>query len=95
MTEHAFSDAAKISAPARRPRTHKPRPLPNLTALPPHAALDRQQVCAATGFALQTLKVWAKQGRGPRITYLEGRPRYLVRDVLDWMGVSRDATKSA
>jgi len=90
-----LTDQAQVRKPARRPRTHKPRPLPNLTILPPHAALDRQQVCAATGFALQTLKAWAAQGRGPRVTRIEGRPRYLVCDVLAWMGVTRDAAKSA
>lgn len=95
MTNQGVTTPAQVYKPARRPRTHKPRPLPDLATLPPHAALDRQQVCAVTGFALQTLKAWAKTGRGPRITYIENRPRYLVADVLAWVGVTRDAAKSA
>jgi predicted DNA-binding transcriptional regulator AlpA len=67
-------------------RTFRAKPLPDLDALPASALLTRNQVCALSGFALPTLKQWAKQGRGPRITIIEGRPRYLASDVRTWLG---------
>jgi len=67
-------------------RTFRAKPLPDLDALPGSALLTRNQVCALSGFALPTLKQWAKQGRGPRITVVEGRPRYLAADVKAWLG---------
>lgn len=67
-------------------RTFRAKPLPDLDKLPASALLTRNQVCALSGFALPTLKQWAKQGRGPRITIVEGRPRYLAGDVKAWLG---------
>ena len=66
-------------APAGRCR------IPDLGALPDDAILDRNQVSAVSGFAVHTLKLWAKQGRGPRVTVMEGRPRYRVRDTREWI----------
>ncbi|KQT86445.1 hypothetical protein [Methylobacterium sp. Leaf466] len=63
-----------------------PRVVPDIEKLPGEALITRQQLAAVSSFALITLKVWAKQGRGPRITVVEGRPRYRVRDVREWMG---------
>lgn len=68
------------SAPANR------RPVPDLGRLPDDALLDRNQVSALSGFTVQALKQWAVQGRGPRITVVEGRPRYRVRDTREWIG---------
>ena len=67
-------------APANR------RPIPDLGQMPDDAILDRNQVSAVSGFTVQALKLWAKQGRGPRITVVEGRPRYRVRDTREWIG---------
>lgn len=67
---------------ARRPDV----PAPDLAVLPPDALLTRKQVVAISGFALQTLKMWPAQGKGPRVTMVEGRPRYRVADLRQWMG---------
>lgn len=65
-----------------------PRAVPDIEKLPGEALITRRQLAAVSSFALITLKVWAKQGRGPRITVVEGRPRYRVRDVREWMGAA-------
>ena len=62
------------------------RPVPDIAKLPDEALLTRRQVSDLTGFALITLKLWPKKGRGPRITVVEGCHRYRVRDVRAWMG---------
>lgn len=67
-------------------RSRPVRPVPDLSTLPPEALITRQQLSEVSSFALITLKVWAREGRGPRITIVEGRPRYRVRDVREWMG---------
>lgn len=59
---------------------------PNLSELSADALLTRRQVSALSGFALITLQIWSAKGRGPRITHIEGRPRYRVQDVREWMG---------
>lgn len=59
--------------------------VPDLNSLPDHATLTRKQVAALTGFADITLRVWAGKGRGPKVTRLEGVPRYLVRDLRAWL----------
>ena len=61
-------------------------PLPDLDRLPASALLTRNQVCALSGFARITLTVWSRNGRGPKITVVEGRPRYRAGDVIAWMG---------
>ncbi|MCA3441957.1 MAG: DNA-binding protein [Rhodobacter sp.] len=61
--------------------------VPDLAQLPPDAMMTRNQVAAVSGFALQTLKMWPAQGKGPKVTMIEGRPRYRVADVREWMGV--------
>jgi predicted site-specific integrase-resolvase len=61
---------------------------PDLTALPGDALLTRRQLAQVAGFAVQTLKAWPKQGRGPRVVMVEGRPRYRVADVREWMGAA-------
>ena len=61
------------------------RSIPDFGSLPDEALLTRDQVAALSGFAVVTLKMWAPKGRGPKITYLEGRPRFKVRDVRAWM----------
>lgn len=68
---------------------HTPKPVPDLAALPGDALITRNQLAAVSSFALVTLKLWAREGRGPRITVVEGRPRYRVRDVREWMGSDR------
>ncbi|MDM7971045.1 MAG: hypothetical protein QUV10_15635 [Paracoccaceae bacterium] len=61
---------------------------PDISALPADALLTRKQLAAISGFALQTLKMWPAQGKGPRVTTVEGRPRYRVADIREWMGAN-------
>lgn len=61
--------------------------IPNISLLPADAMLTRNQVAAISGFALQTLKGWPALGKGPKVTMIEGRPRYRAADVREWMGV--------
>jgi predicted site-specific integrase-resolvase len=68
------------------PASNFHRDTPDISALPADALLTRNQVAALSGFALQTLKMWPAQGKGPRVTTVEGRPRYRVADVRQWMG---------
>ena len=62
---------------------------PDLDRLPSSALCTTKQLAALSGFAEITLKTWRRQdiGRGPKVTYIEGRPRYLVRDVKAWVGL--------
>jgi len=59
----------------------------DISQLPPDALLTRRQVATMICFHPQTLRVWAATGRGPHVTRLEGRVRYRVADVRDWMGL--------
>lgn len=59
--------------------------IPDLRKMPPDALLTRKQVSAISGYALITLKLWARAGRGPRITRVEGYPRYRAEDVSNWI----------
>lgn len=56
--------------------------------LPPSVLLTRNDLVAVTGFALITFKIWAKTGRGPKVTRVEGRPRYRAGDVVAWLKAS-------
>lgn len=60
-------------------------PTIDIDKLPDSVLLTRKQVQEISGFALITLKVWAKSGRGPKITWIEGRPRFRAADVRSWM----------
>ena len=63
--------------------------VPDLDKLPPSAALTTKQTASSGKFAETTLKKWRQSGgkRGPRVTYIDGYPRYLVRDVREWLGL--------
>ncbi len=70
---------------AKLKRIHATRELPDLDALPRTALLTRAQVCGLSNFSLPTLKMWAVAGRGPKLTVVEGRPRYAAGDVQAWL----------
>ena len=72
------------SNPIRR-RKHAAKPMPDIEKLPGTALLARRQVAALTGYAGVTLKRWADLGRGPKIVRIEGRPRYRVDDLREWL----------
>ncbi|WP_338341898.1 MULTISPECIES: helix-turn-helix transcriptional regulator [unclassified Shinella] len=63
--------------------------VPDLRILPPDALLTRNQLVALSGFSLMAFRKWAKLGRGPKITTVEGRPRYRVEDVRVWIQANR------
>ena len=67
--------------------------LPDIARLPDDALLTRGQLAALTGFTEQAFKKWAREGRGPAITRIEGRPRTSVRDYRQW--VNADARPAA
>ncbi|MGM0583866.1 MAG: helix-turn-helix transcriptional regulator [Pseudomonadota bacterium] len=58
---------------------------PDIDKLPDAALLTRQQVSLLTGFAEITLKKWAAKGQGPKVTRVEGLPRFKVADVRAWL----------
>lgn len=63
-----------------------PKPgIPDIDRLPAGAFLTRRQVAALSSFAEITLRVWEAQHRGPQVTRIEGRPRYRVSDVREWL----------
>ena len=73
------------STALRRPR--RVTPIPDLDALPPIAFCTTDQVARLIGYSAVTVKLWRAQGKGPRVTVVAGRPRYMVRDLREWMGL--------
>jgi predicted DNA-binding transcriptional regulator AlpA len=71
------------------PALRQPSSFLDLSTLPADALLTRRQVADATGFSEITLKTWAAKSRGPKITRIEGMPRFRVADVRAWMGVQQ------
>ena len=63
-------------------------PIPDIQVLPPDALLTRRQMAVLSGYTEQAFKKWAKEHRGPRITVVEGRPRYRVADARAWLGAA-------
>lgn len=63
--------------------------VPDLDALPLTAACTTKQVALLSGYSVPTLKLWRYQAsaRGPKVSTVGGRPRYLVRDLRAWMGL--------
>jgi len=59
--------------------------IPDIDQLPPSALLTYGQLAQVTGFHVVTVKRWAGAGRGPRLTRVEGLPRFKVCDVKAWM----------
>jgi predicted DNA-binding transcriptional regulator AlpA len=57
----------------------------DITTLPDLALLTPKQLAQVTGLALPTIKRWAALGKGPKITRIEGLPRYVARDVRAWI----------
>lgn len=52
---------------------------------PSRVLLTRADLIQITGYSRPTFKRWAKRGKGPHVTIIEGRPRYLVADVEAWL----------
>lgn len=77
----------------RRDELRQNTPVPDLNKLPPDALLTDRQVSLLSGFAEYTLRVWRMKGKGPKVTLIEGRPRYRVADYRAW--VERSAASQA
>lgn len=59
----------------------------DIEKLPPSSFLTRAQMVPILNVSVPTLKRWASEGKGPKVTHLENRVvRYRVSDVLHWMG---------
>lgn len=58
---------------------------PDIAALPDDALLTRAQLSALSSYTIAAFKRWAREDRGPRITRVEGRPRYRVADARAWL----------
>lgn len=80
--------ATQNTQPVRR-RYHRPPAVPDLNKLPDHALLTQAQFRLLSGFSLPTLKKWRREGAGPRVTIVEGLPRYQARDVREWLDKGR------
>jgi hypothetical protein len=65
-----IDDAARLSA---------------LDDAPAETLLSPRDVHAVFGPAPVTLRLWARQGRGPRVVRVEGRPRYRLGDLRAWL----------
>lgn len=63
-----------------------PSALPELGALPSDALLTRKQMALLSGYTEQAFKKWARENRGPKVTTVEGRPRYRVEEARKWLG---------
>jgi hypothetical protein len=79
-----YSPTCETGTPRRR--VHRPRPVPDLSTLPDAALLTRSQLAALSGYTEQAFKKWAREKRGPKITPVEGRPRYRADHVRAWLG---------
>lgn len=59
--------------------------IPDLDSIPACTLLTRAQLVPLLGVSLPTLKRWSSQGRGPKISRVEGLPRFRAGDVRAWL----------
>lgn len=59
-----------------------------LAGAPDEVMLTPDEFHALYGVAPVTLRLWHRQGRGPRQTRIEGRPRYKLGDCRAWISGS-------
>ena len=78
-------DTELLPSAAKLRRFHKPDPIPDLDALPDSCVVTRNQAAALSRYKPGTLKKWAREGRGPPVTMIEGRPRYQVGALRRWL----------
>jgi hypothetical protein len=78
-------DTQATSSNLNRLRTRRILPVPDLDRLPDNAVITRKQLAALSGFSEQALKKWAREGRGPKVTIVEGYPRYRAGDTRAWL----------
>lgn len=56
-----------------------------LSNAPGETLLTPAEVSALTGFAICTLRLWNRQGKGPPRSVIEKRPRYQLGHVRQWL----------
>lgn len=61
--------------------------IPDLAALPGDAFITTKQLANLTGYAPLTVKGWRRHGRGPKVSIINGRPRFRVDDVRAWLSL--------
>ena len=69
----------------RRDELRQNTPIPDIDKLPDTALLNDRQKSLHSGFSEYTLRRWRMDGRGPKIVYIEGKPRSFVRDYREWL----------
>lgn len=69
----------------KKRRSHAKRSIPDIDDLPPNALLTRKQMSGLSNYTEQSLKKWAREGRGPAFVMIEGRPRYPVDKARAWL----------
>ena len=52
----------------------------------PDGRMDRTNAAKYLGKKTKTLAMWAYQGKGPKITYVNGRPTYFKKDLDSFVG---------
>jgi hypothetical protein len=52
---------------------------------PDEVLITPKELEAMSGFTQAAFRLWRREGRGPRCVKVEGRPRYLLRDVRAWL----------
>ena len=61
-----------------------------IPSLPANTLLTRNQLVELSGLSLPTLKRYAALGKGPKITRVEGLPRFRADDVRAWLNIAFD-----
>lgn len=79
----------------RREELRRNTPVPDLEKLPDCALLTERQLSLVSGYAEITLRIWRMRNTGPRVTMVQGRPRYTVRDARAWMAGSTSPSVEA
>ncbi len=80
--------ANAVEAQSRlKQRIHPKKPLPNIDTAPASMLFTREQASRICGFSIVTLKNWdlAGQIKGPKVTRIEGWPRYRAGDLRAWL----------
>ena len=65
--------------------------LPALRDAPDEMLLTTRELGALTNNAEVTIRLWHRENRGPKRILVEGRPRYMLRDVRTWLQSSQAA----
>lgn len=84
-----MSNVAQETVAERVKYQRKPKQVPDIGTLPAWVPLTTSELSLITRSPEVTIKSWrvAEPPRGPKVTWLDDRPRYLVGDVRAWLGL--------